>query len=381
MGNKPTILIVPPDIQIIEAWGSSLNEVREKLSSMANRDRQLVCEEVLSDGSPLSLKGAADTIEEAFASCEKQVPAEGSISERAVLFEPCEKRAVVKGRGELEARQAATLALTAASQIKEIKLIENGRKGFLGVGRTDNTYEVCAWQHALVTVTISTKARVRWTLQSNEPGSETDRAGLIELVGRCASWFTRFAQERRSALRPYMPGNPTFICAKEKCTKTCCKFSRSHLVVVWGEFADAVKDQYGLEYKDFIAQYPGFHALKSREERKCVFVDDCNHCKIYDLRPPQCVSYPFELAFFRLKPNGKLSLENTTDVYRHAEMARKPLEFYKAGSPDNFLIPLVVYDSDCPGFTGPPLSIEEYLRTAATIFEPCRMTNATVRYL
>jgi Fe-S-cluster containining protein len=336
---------------------------------------------VLSDGSRLSLEGVGDTIDGAYDSLKDRIPPDGSIIDRVVVFEPGERSAVIKGQDEQSARRAAGLAMSPKSVIRDIRLVESGRKGFLGIGRTDNSYEVRMWQPAVVTVNVSTKARVRWTIQSREQGDETDRTGLIEWFERCASWFTPFAEKRGSALRPYLPGTPKFICAQEKCTKTCCKFSQSHLVVVWGEFADKVKAERGLEYTDFIDQYPGFHALKSRDQRKCVFVDDNNHCGIYNLRPHQCVSYPFELAFFRLRPNGTLSLENTSDVYRRAESAKEPLEFYKAGSAYDFLIPIVVYDSDCPGFTGPPISTEEYLKMAGEIFEPCRATNATVRYL
>ena len=382
MRAAPKVRYTPPSIEILDITATSLDAAREGLKSKIKPDRQiLVCEEVISDGKPLMLEGFAESIEQAFDSCQKRVPAEASVTERLTRFEPAERILAVKARDEESARQAATSTMNSSSVITDVRLVEHGRKGFLGIGRTDSMYEVRVRQRAVVTLRAETKAHVRWTLQSSDPENDVDRAGLIQWLERCACWFAPFAQKRGSALRPYIPGNPTFICAQERCTNTCCKFSRDHLVVVWGELADAIKAKQGLDYKDFVDQYPGFHALKMREQKKCVFVDDCNRCRIYDLRPPQCVSYPFELAFFRLKPNGSFSLENTTDVYRRSEMAREPLAFYKAGSAYDFLIPMIVYDSGCPGFTGPPISAEDYLKTVSEIFEQCRATNATVRYL
>ena len=369
-----------PRIEILDASGPSIEAAREKLRVKAQPDQQIVCEEVLSDGSTLNLEGIAETVEEAFVACEQRVPEGASITERSVSLQPCFKDLVVRGRDEESARGIAASKMAPTTVIKGSLLIELGKKGFLGIGSTDNSYAVRIWQPAVVNITVKTLVRVRRTFQSNA-ADDNDRAGLIEWLTKCASWFTsNIVLTRGTTLRPYLPGQPTFICAQDKCTHTCCKFSRSHLVVVYKSFADAVKARYGVEDQNFISTWPGFHVLKTREHSKCVFVDDNNRCRVHHVRPHQCVSYPFELAFFSLRADGSLLLQNVTNVYQEAERFQQPPAVYRLGSRYDFLIPLVVYDSDCPGFTGVPISTEDYLKLAIDLFEPCRATNETVRY-
>ena len=382
MGFDPKGGSSVPKLALLQAEGGTVELAREALSAKSLAvNAEVVCEEVVSDGKPFNLDAAGDTVDEAFNRGEQQLPPEATILERTILSEPGWKEIAVKARDETSARELAASKIATNAAIKKIELAKTGRKGILGVGRTDDEYRIQVWQSAVVRISAANVARLRWTVQISDAATATENTILFQWLERCASLINDIATKRGLALRPYLPGQPKFICAQDRCTNPCCKFSPSHLVVVYKEFADAVESQYGIQQEKFVATWPGFCVLKTREQSRCVFVDDRNQCTVYGIRPHQCVSYPFELAFFSLTDDGRLALENTTDVYRTAEMGRdRTIEFYRKTTPYHFLLPLVVYDSSCPGFTGDPISPEEYLRLAFDLFEPCRRSNALVRY-
>ena len=172
-------------------------------------------------------------------------------------------------------------------------------------------------------------------------------------------------------LRPFLPGDPKFICAQDKCSHPCCEFS-GYLVHVTKAFSDNVHAQFGLKRDEFIDPIFDPPVLSHRDGYKCIFVDDNNRCKVHSIKPSGCIVYPFDLAFCSLEHNGSLRLHDSGEVHRtQLYFSGRPLDIYRLGRRYHFLIPVLVYDSNCPGFTGDPISMEDYLALVSDMFGKC----------
>jgi hypothetical protein len=84
------------------------------------------------------------------------------------------------------------------------RLTSEGRRGFLGIGRAPNKYEVRVHQQTVVQLTYKQKARIRATIGSKpDPTEDIEQAKsrLLVLLSRCtvagsneAAWFLEAAQ-------------------------------------------------------------------------------------------------------------------------------------------------------------------------------------------
>jgi len=88
--------------------------------------------------------------------------------------------------------------------------------------------------------------------------------------------------------------------ACKRCEGLCCK--GSGYVFLNKEDIVRISNYLNLEPYDFLDLYTkkvnygkltALKSLKIKSEERCVFLDDKNRCEIYDVRPKQCVDFPF----------------------------------------------------------------------------------------
>ncbi len=132
--------------ETIEIEADSLEEARSKLPAGC----RLTGEEILSDGRAQAVQGTAETVEAALQQARSRLPAEAEILGHRETQPPGQKSLQIPAFDEAEARAVAQARLGAGAAISGIRLVNLGRKGFLGIGRQPNTYEVTVTQPAKV---------------------------------------------------------------------------------------------------------------------------------------------------------------------------------------------------------------------------------------
>ena len=131
--------------QIIEIETESLEEAREQLKSQVPEGLHLLSEQIISDGKPKTVKAVADTTEEAFAKAQAEIPKEAEVlekKEQAAEWEMITIEAFDEIRAEREAKYQIKRQFGTAAMLKGLELATAGSKGFLGIGKRPNQYEV-----------------------------------------------------------------------------------------------------------------------------------------------------------------------------------------------------------------------------------------------
>ena len=145
----------------IEVEATSLEEARTLLERKIPKGMELLSEQVLSDGMQNSLKGVADTMEAAFEQAQSNIPSGAEIIGKSEVAFPAEKRITIEAFDEENAMEKAKREVGNTASVRSADLIATGRKGFLGIGKKPNHYEVRFSQLAVVEVTFKEKARLR----------------------------------------------------------------------------------------------------------------------------------------------------------------------------------------------------------------------------
>jgi Fe-S-cluster containining protein len=83
-----------------------------------------------------------------------------------------------------------------------------------------------------------------------------------------------------------------------------------------------------------------------------VLLDENCNCRVYGIRPSACVVYPFELAVFDIGRDGSLRMLNLNHFFNTT--GQLPTLLTPGTGGYNYLVPLLLADRDCPGFTGEP---------------------------
>lgn len=139
------------------------------------------------------------------------------------------------------------------------------------------------------------------------------------------------------------------------------------------EFEEAVNSNYKLQESQFMVYREGVWILKKRKDASCIFLTDNNQCGVYEIRPCQCIMYPFELAFYELRKDGRLRRIRGRELFRKAANG---VDFFTKGELGyNYLVPLLVHHSDCPGFTGDKIQLREYIDLAHALWQPSRQSD------
>jgi Fe-S-cluster containining protein len=178
----------------------------------------------------------------------------------------------------------------------------------------------------------------------------------------------RKVQHRYTAYGLVMPGEPSFICQAEKCEAHCCLvFS----VSLGEREAERMQRFSGLELVDLVECEDGrpIHLpmaqpyLLKRDENRCAFLAPDLRCGQYEGRPDACRLYPHQMIF--------VDTATHRPVHGDVPRMRRAMEWALTGasSPDAGCVPLFLRHLECPGFTGPPTTNEEWAALLARTYE------------
>jgi hypothetical protein len=138
--------------RIIEIEADSLEDARRKLYT---HELIVLEESVLYQGKVETIEAIADTVEEAFRKAQSKVPGAAKTETRKIRLSPKRIALFVQAEDEEGAGKGK------AELIASVSLFKKGRKGFWGIGKTSDVYEVVLSQPALVELTFREKARIR----------------------------------------------------------------------------------------------------------------------------------------------------------------------------------------------------------------------------
>ena len=138
--------------RIIEIEADTVKDARRKL----NTNELIVLEElILCYGRVENIEASADTVEEAFTKAQGKVPAGAKIETQNIKIAP--KRVTLQVQGDNEESAGKGKAEVIAS----VSLLTKGRRGFWGLGKTPNVYEVVIFQPAVVELRFRERAKIR----------------------------------------------------------------------------------------------------------------------------------------------------------------------------------------------------------------------------
>lgn len=150
-----------PSRRTIEAEAESLEAARMQVKAQIPSGLAALSERILSDGEPKTAQGVGDTVEGAYEKAKKEVPTGAVVMEKKVLVSPKREVVPVEAFDEDGARADAAGKAERSSIINAVKLVRAGKRGFLGLGKRPNRYEVEILHRAVVHITHKARARVR----------------------------------------------------------------------------------------------------------------------------------------------------------------------------------------------------------------------------
>ena len=164
IGEKKSTTLIAKRTQIIEVEADSLEEARERIKSQIPADSQLLNEEVISSGTTRSIKGIADTTEAAFEKAQSKVPSSAETMDKKVLVNPGRRTVKVEAFDEYNGMALLKPQLNKSVRVEKLILVSPGSKGFLGIGKSPNSYEAQIVQQAIIEITYKEKVKIRATV-------------------------------------------------------------------------------------------------------------------------------------------------------------------------------------------------------------------------
>ncbi|MCD6185318.1 MAG: hypothetical protein J7K84_05940 [Deltaproteobacteria bacterium] len=146
---------------------SSIDEARKKIKDQTPTGYQVLKEVILEDGTQTETFNAA-TIEDATKQARARFNKEAVLDEK-IIGSPDQKHITIHAFDKQQAASTAVLEATslfgAIGLYRDLKMITAGRKGFFGIGKKPNTYEVELFIKASLQITYKTKVKVRFEIE------------------------------------------------------------------------------------------------------------------------------------------------------------------------------------------------------------------------
>lgn len=162
-------------------------------------------------------------------------------------------------------------------------------------------------------------------------------------------------RERYGSYELVLPGEPSFICQPHSCDAYCCR--AFNVALDEGEAA-GLRDATGWPASRFLESEDGEPIalplatpfVLGRREGHCIFLSDELSCQQYEARPSACHSYPHQVVF--------VDAAGGRPTQPSPETGRRAVEAVAAGRAVEGPLPLLLRHDQCPGFTGPPSTVE-----------------------
>lgn len=146
--------------QTIEVEADSLEEAKRLVRAQIPESLQLLSEKVISDGKPKTVNATADTVDAALEQARGKVLDDATVLETKVVAEPGKDVVRAQAFSEEEAKAAIKKTLETGARVQAVRLVAPGKKGFLGIGKTPNQYEVDVVRQAVVRIKYSTRPKI-----------------------------------------------------------------------------------------------------------------------------------------------------------------------------------------------------------------------------
>jgi Fe-S-cluster containining protein len=176
----------------------------------------------------------------------------------------------------------------------------------------------------------------------------------VETLDHLRRAWTRIA-DRYPAYDLLLPGASSFVCQAEECDAHCC---RTFSVPVGEADARRMQTVTGLQLVDFLESVDGKPIelplaepyLLARSDNACKLLADDLGCSQYAGRPSACRAYPHQVLY--------ISAETGRPVALAPDLVESTIARSCSGASDVFA--LLLRHLECPGFTGPPLSEQQW---------------------
>ncbi|MFZ2631742.1 MAG: hypothetical protein WAX48_09180 [Desulfosalsimonadaceae bacterium] len=143
-----------------EITADSLQAARDQARARIPQGFYPLSEHVLSDGRPVTLTKTAKKSESAFSAARAKVPAGAHIVAEKEVHASEMVTLRLSAESEDSARKQAESKTDNTSVIQTVSLTIPGKKGFLGIGRTPNQYDIHILKKAVVEVTYKSDAKI-----------------------------------------------------------------------------------------------------------------------------------------------------------------------------------------------------------------------------
>jgi hypothetical protein len=179
--------------QTIEITGHSLDEARSRVKARIPEGFCVLSEIVVFDGQPVTIRESAETTDGARDAARSRIP-DGSRVDHEQITRQMEVRTIrVSADDEKAAHKQAQSQLDKwgrSDVIKKVTLAIAGKRGFLGVGKKQNQYDIHAIRYAEVEIRFKPDAKISVTICQEEDRNKEVYAA-----------FERIWKEERDKLR------------------------------------------------------------------------------------------------------------------------------------------------------------------------------------
>jgi hypothetical protein len=165
---------------VLEIEADSLQTARQQAKAQVPAGLCMLSETILSDGKQSTAKGVADSASAALEKARKDVPDGAEIVSEKELVPTSHRSIEVEAFDEQAARLSAekTIGWSWSAKIERVILKTEGKKGFLGMGKKPNLYQVTVFQPSVAEVRFGRKAKIRVEI------GEIPSSGYCQRCGR-----------------------------------------------------------------------------------------------------------------------------------------------------------------------------------------------------
>lgn len=152
---------------VMEIEAKSLEEARALLQPKLSTGIEVLSEKVLADGLPHTIRGIGTTNEGAYMKAAQEIPPDSVIIECKTIVQPKRSNISVDGMDKFEAwKSTEVLAKKAGAnaRIDGLAIKVQGKKGFLGLGKSASQFHAVLVEDAVVEVTYLQRAKVSFTV-------------------------------------------------------------------------------------------------------------------------------------------------------------------------------------------------------------------------
>jgi hypothetical protein len=167
--------------QTYEITAESLSEARNQAKARIPPGYYLLSEQILSEDKTEIVKETSEKTEDAFATAKTKLPLGVVIISEKLVQAPGVYAMQLPGIDENAARKQAESKIDNTCDIKTISLKTPGSKGFLGIGKTLNQYEIQISKKAVAEITYKTNSTIKITITDQISNWQTFLPILKEL--------------------------------------------------------------------------------------------------------------------------------------------------------------------------------------------------------